>query len=61
MYKIIKTTDNRFIGKEVNMDKSRIYFDDFIFDILKVTYKEGTIELSNFDYVIEVKLISELD
>jgi len=62
MYKIVKTTDNKYIGRVVDIDSPKIYFneDDFIFEILKVTYKKDTIELSNFEYAIEVKLISEI-
>jgi len=60
MHKIIKTTDEKYLGRLIDINNQNVLLNDFIFKIAKVTYRDDIIELSNGDYIIEVELINEL-
>lgn len=57
--KIIDTTDNKYIGMTVNIaaDQTTIPFPDgFVFEIVeRNTREDGTITLSNENYVIDLE------
>ena len=61
MYKIINTTDKKFIGREIKFDTQKIMLGDFIFIIEKIQYLQtGEIELSNPNYIIKIKQVNNL-
>lgn len=62
MHKIIKTTDNKHIGKIIDMNDQIVPLKGVSFIIKKIEYtKDNTIILNNGeDYLIEVVLVNEL-
>lgn len=53
MYKILKTTDNKYIGSTINkIDREIPFPDGFIMEVQYVKFTGDIIKLSNDNYII---------
>ena len=57
MYRIIESTDNRFIGNEIVISKQHIELGDFVFNIVDRLYIGDIVIVSNANYVLILKEI----
>ncbi len=57
MYRIIESTDNRFIGNEIDISKQHIELGDFVFNIVDRLYIGDIVIVSNANYVLILKEI----
>lgn len=57
MYRIIESTDNRFIGNEIDISKQHIELGDFVFNIVDRLYIGDIVMVSNANYVLILKEI----
>ena len=57
MYRIIESTDNRFIGYVIDISKQHIELGDFVFSIVDRLYIGDIVIVSNANYVLILKEI----
>jgi hypothetical protein len=55
MYRIVETTDGRFVGREIDVALSTksIFLDDFEFEIVELSCSGGKVKLTSSNYIVK--------